>query len=188
MASKRRPRGKRINPTFFVFCEGQTEEEYVKFLRSVYRIPIEINSKRAGDKISKSFINNYLRTKTRHKKDEIFLMYDLDVEGTLDRLNTIDRILLVSNPCIELWFLLHFRDQRANISTSKCIRALEDSSPNYQKGKLTDNLKRILIDSVNDAILRSEQLNNHDNPSTTVKEFIEHLESAKREKTKANNL
>lgn len=80
MASRRKSRGKRINPTFYVFCEGQTEEEYIKFLRSKYRIPIEINSKRAGDSISQRFINSYLRTKTRHKKDQIFLMYDLDVE------------------------------------------------------------------------------------------------------------
>ncbi len=185
MASKRKPRGKRINPTFFVFCEGQTEEEYVKFLRSIYRIPIEINSKRAGDNISNRFINNYLKTKTQHKKDEIFLMYDLDVEGTLDRLKNINKILLVSNPCIELWFLLHFRDQRNYISSSNCIRAVEDILPNYEKGKLTDSLKRILIDSVNNAILRSEQLINHDNPSTTIKEFIEHLESAKREKNES---
>ena len=115
MASRRKPRGKRINPTFFVFCEGKTEEEYVKFLRNVHRIPIEINSKRAGDSISQRFINNYLKSKTQHKKDEIFLMYDLDVEGTLDRLNDLEGILLVSNPCITLCFLLHHREHSDNI-------------------------------------------------------------------------
>ena len=48
MGSRRQSRGKRINPTYFVFCEGETEEEYVKYLRSVFRIPIEINSKKLG--------------------------------------------------------------------------------------------------------------------------------------------
>ncbi len=185
MVSRRKPRGKRINPTFFVFCEGQTEEEYVKFLRSVYRIPIEINSKQTGDNLSKRYINNYLRNKARHRKDEIFMMYDLDVPGTLDRLNNLNGILLVSNPCIELWFLLHFRDQRANLSTANCLRALVQSSPHYEKGRLPDSLKRALIDCLNEAVQRSEQLNNFENPSTSVNQFIEHLELAKKNKNES---
>lgn len=34
MARKRRaPKGKKMNPTFFVFCEGETEEAYVRLLK-----------------------------------------------------------------------------------------------------------------------------------------------------------
>lgn len=185
MASRRKSRGKKINPTFYVFCEGQTEEEYVKFLRSKYRIPIEINSKRTGDRISQQHINNYLKTKTRHNKDQTFFMYDLDVDGVLERLNQLDGTLLVSNPCLELWFLLHHQDQRANISTSNCFRTLRTICPDYEKGKLSDNLKSRLIDNLEDAIIRSEQLNRHDNPSTTVSDFIAELNKVKREKNES---
>lgn len=39
MARRRRePKGKKINPTLFVFCEGDTEEAYVNLLKSIYRI------------------------------------------------------------------------------------------------------------------------------------------------------
>lgn len=185
MASRRKSRGKRINPTYFVFCEGETEEEYVKYLRSVYRIPIEINSKRTGDKISQGFINSYLNTKTRHKKDEIFLMFDLDVEGTLEKLRELTGILLASNPCLELWFLLHHKEQRASISTTNCIRALQNIWPNYEKGQLTENQKRELIEFLDVAIERSHQLNLHENPSTSVVKFIGYLNEAKRDKNES---
>ena len=187
MVSRRKSRGKRINPTFYVFCEGQTEEEYVKFLRSKYRIPIEINSKRAGDDISQRFINSYLKTKTSHKKDQVFLMYDLDVEGTLERLNQIEGTLLVSNPCIELWFLLHHQDQRASIASENCVRQLGTHCADYEKGKLSENLKNTLIESMDDATERAERLQRFDNPSTTVNDFITELERVKRSKRREKN-
>jgi len=51
-ASKR----KRINPHFWVFCEGKTEESYISYLRSMYRIHIEIVTKIVGNKITDRFI------------------------------------------------------------------------------------------------------------------------------------
>ena len=35
-------KGKQMKPNFFVFCEGETEIAYVKFLRSLYRAPIQV--------------------------------------------------------------------------------------------------------------------------------------------------
>ena len=43
MARKaKQPRGKKMNPTFFVFCEGKTEAAYVDLLRRSFRVPVEI--------------------------------------------------------------------------------------------------------------------------------------------------
>ena len=39
MPKYRKPQGRSVRPTFFVFCEGETEEEYVSFLRSHFRVP-----------------------------------------------------------------------------------------------------------------------------------------------------
>lgn len=109
--SRKHPKWKKIRPTFFVFCEGETEEQYVKILKSHYRIPIEIDSKKAGHSISQKYINSYKKSKFTHKKDKTFLLYDIDVQGILTKLKAIkDSILLASNPCIELWFLLHFKE------------------------------------------------------------------------------
>ena len=43
MARKaKQPRGKKMNPAFFVFCEGKTEAAYVDLLRRSFRVPVEI--------------------------------------------------------------------------------------------------------------------------------------------------
>jgi hypothetical protein len=49
---KREAKGKKINPTFFIFCEGPSEAEYIKFLRTKYRVPVEIFTKVLRNKIS----------------------------------------------------------------------------------------------------------------------------------------
>jgi len=95
------PRGKKIKPAFFVFCEGETEEQYVKFLRSQYRISIIINSKIAGNRITESYIKHYKKTKFTHQKDKDFLIYDLDAPKILERLQTIDNATL-----LPFWFLI----------------------------------------------------------------------------------
>ena len=105
--SSRKPsKGKKINPKFWVFCEGETEKAYVRLLRSIYRLPIEIKS--AGNDIDESYIRRYKLGKPTHKKDQDFLLYDADVEVILNRLKKIKGVkLLASNPSVELWFLLH---------------------------------------------------------------------------------
>lgn len=79
----RKPKGKLINPTFFVFCEGKTEELYIKFLKSKYRLPIDIDTKIAGNRINASHIRNYKSRKQIHTKDKTYLMYDLDAPKML---------------------------------------------------------------------------------------------------------
>jgi len=69
----RKPKGKEINPTFFVFCEGETEEQYIGFLRSEYRLPIVIDAKIAGNRITEKYIRNYKDSKLTHPKDKAYL-------------------------------------------------------------------------------------------------------------------
>ena len=105
MARRRsKPRGKKINPTLYVFCEGETEESYINLLKRDYRIPsIIIHAKTKGSDITARFINEYKKDRPTHPKDQIFLFYDLDVSGILDRLQKIgNSTLLVSNPSVEL--------------------------------------------------------------------------------------
>ena len=60
MSSERQAsKGKKINPHFWVFCEGKTEEAYIRFLRSEYRLPVEIVTKIAGCDISERYIRSY---------------------------------------------------------------------------------------------------------------------------------
>ena len=182
MGRKRNPpRKKEIKPTFFVFCEGETEEKYVKFLRSQYRIPIEIDSKVTGQKIDKGYIRRYKKDKTIHDKDRDFLLYDLDAGDILERLtSTPDATLLASNPCFELWYLLHFEDQTAEINCRECRRRLSDRNQEYRRGVLNSRLKQVLEENREDAVHRARSLNHYNNPSTTVYLLLEALEEVRR--------
>ena len=109
---RRKPQGRKINPTLYVFCEGATEEAYINLLKTEYRLPsVVVHPKVKGIDISERFINRYKQEKSTHPKDRTFLFYDLDVTGTLAHLQKIkNSILLVSNPTVELWFLLHCKN------------------------------------------------------------------------------
>ena len=171
-------RGKKINPNFWVFCEGETEEAYVSFLRSRYRIPITIVPKIVGNKITERFIKSYKKDKPVHEKDKDFLMYDADVPELLEQLKAINSaVLLASSPSIELWFLLHYKNQTARITTKECIKELNNRNRiSYQKGVIDCKLKSKLSSSFLEANKRSKKLKLFQNPSSNIYVLIEILE------------
>lgn len=171
-------KNKKIRPHYYVFCEGKTEEAYICFLRSKYRIPIEIVSKIIGSNITNRIINSYKRGKPTHNKDKDFLLYDSDVPEVLERLQNIQSAtLLASNPSIELWFLLHYKNQAAHISTDNCIQQLSNRNQNdYKKGLIDNKLKEKLNQRISTACKRAKQTRLYENPSTIIFELIEILE------------
>jgi hypothetical protein len=181
MTSKQRQsKGKLVKPTFFVFCEGETEEVYVKYLRSLYRLPIEIDTKIAGNRITSQYLDNYKKQKTVHAKDKTFLIYDSDVEDILLKLQKIKGAnLLCSKPCFELWYLLHCLNQTAELTTNECVSKLKQNIRNYRKGELNDRIKCKLSDHKDEAISRAKLLTAFSNPSTNVYILVEALETVK---------
>lgn len=177
MARKTRvSKGKTMRPNFFVFCEGETEVSYVKFLRSQYRVPIQIIAKKSDSNISIKFVENSKREYERTDNDKTFLMFDLDVPDILPRLQKIPKaILLVSNPCFELWLLLHLTDIHDPLNTEECLNRLLAKLPDYLKGKLTEEHKKILTENVIAAISRAKKLKKNENPSSSIYLLIESL-------------
>lgn len=181
MSKRPAPKGKKINPHFWVFCEGETEEAYVSFLRSYYRIPIEIVSKIVGNRITEKYISNYKKDKFKDPKDKDFLMYDADVPETLERLKKISSaVLIASNPSIELWFLLHYKNQTATITGKDCCKELSNRNRNvYFKGLIDIALKSKLLENKTIACKRAKELEFHNNPSSNMHKFIEILDGVK---------
>jgi len=179
---RRKSRRKQINPTFWVFCEGETEESYINFLRGHYRIPsIQIHSRVKGNSISSNYITSYKQDKPTHEKDINYLVYDLDVEGMHAKLKEIDDCtLLVSNPCIELWFLLHYKNQRASADSKYCCKELNNRNKKYSKGIIDKKLQEKLKDKSKDAIERAKKLPKFNNPSSSIYLFLETLEDLKK--------
>ncbi|MCL1603921.1 RloB family protein [Succinatimonas hippei] len=177
MARKTRvSKGKTMRPNFFVFCEGETEISYVKFLRSHYRVPIQIIAKKSDSNISVKFVENSKREYEKTDNDKTFLMFDLDVPDILQRLQKIPKaILLVSNPCFELWILLHLTDIHGPLNTEECLNRLLAKLPDYLKGKFTEEHKKILADNVIAAVSRAKNLRKCENPSSSIYLLIESL-------------
>lgn len=167
---------KQMKPNFFVFCEGKTEIAYIKFLRSLYRVPIQVIPKKGKSNISKDDIENSKRDYVTTNQDKTFLMFDLDVAGVLEHLQKIpDAELLVSNPCVELWFLLHYQEQKSKLTSKKCIQKLQSFTKDYKKGVLSEEEKNVLAANRDVAIKRAKLLEEYNNPSTTIYRLLELL-------------
>lgn len=183
--NKRLPKGKVINPTFYVFCEGETEEAYINYLRSKYRLPILIDAKIAGNRITGKYIQNYKKDKTNHPKDITYLVYDIDVTEMLRKLQAIkNTILLSSNPCFELWYLLHVQEQTAEITSKECIQKLKQQFPNYGKGLFNNDLKNKIEKGQSKAVNIASKLQEFKNPSTQMFVFINEIEKVKKQNNK----
>ena len=93
-------------------------------------------------------------------------------------------IMITSNPCIELWFLLHFEYTTAWLSNNDVINKLKKYYPKYEKNI---NIFPEIKDKVSEAIknakkLESFQLANNKiigmvdaNPSTEMYKIVEEL-------------
>jgi len=175
--NRRKSKGKKINPTLFVFCEGDTEEAYTNMLKSLFRLSsIQIHPKIGGNNITSKYIENYKKDKPTHDKDINYLVYDLDVADIIIRLNKIDNcILLLSNPCIETWFLLHYKNHKANNDSSYFYKELKNRNKTYKKGAIDKKLKEKLTTKFGEATKRAKELNEFENPSSTIYKFLEKL-------------
>ena len=90
-------------------------------------------------------------------------------------------MLIESNPSIELWFLLHYKNQTTNITTNKCIRELSNRNRNtYKKGIIDQQLEIKLSANYTKASERAKKLTLFNNPSSNINSFIDELENVKK--------
>lgn len=69
--------------------------------------------------------------------DEVWCVFDVDEHHYLSEAREQARVngvaLAVSNPCFELWALLHFQDQTAHLSRESARAILKTHLPRYDK-------------------------------------------------------
>ena len=182
MKKKRNLRpSRKMKQIFLVFCEGESEEAYIGFLKqNERRLPIRLIYHKT--KLDAGKIERQIRAEKIDDDDKIlsFLMYDLDVEGIAEKIAACKgSISIASNPAIELWYLLHIKEQAAAISTDNCIALLKKSDPawaSYKKGYLSETQKQQLWDNLGTASARAKCLPEGENPSSSVFRLIEAME------------
>ena len=102
----------------------------------------------------------------------------MDVQAINEKLLKCKAEMLLSNPCFEIWLLLHAKDQKAAIETDALIKELKKNAPvwkNYSKSAFTDTQKAFLNDNTYLAVVRAKGLKEFQNPSAGIYRLIELL-------------
>ena len=181
MASKReKAPDKRMRKIALVICEGETEENYLNLIKKWYKSPVRIVSHIEGTRITQALVDKHEQSLKISAKDKVdtFLMYDMDVQAINEKLLKCKAEMLLSNPCFEIWLLLHAKDQKTAIDTDALIKELKKSAPvwkNYSKSAFTDTQKAFLNDKTDVAVERAKKLQEFQNPSTGIYKLIESL-------------
>lgn len=163
MRNRKFEKRKASHRVFLVICEGEMEKEYIELLKRHYRLPVAIKTKVSGNKINRRLVAQYMKELGVGSRDEckVFFVYDADVVDIVGRLTSLDGNLILSNPCIELWYLLHVRDRRSPQRPEEMAKVLASSHPSwksYHKGCLEAEQSKFLIEQKESAIDRPETI------------------------------
>ena len=124
-------------------------------------------------------------------RDTVWAMFDRDEHPRfaqakdMARGNRRNRIrFAISNPCFELWGILHYQECDAPLDRHECQKKLGELCPGYsnKKGKIFDD-PEVIESKYQDAVGRAENAltrrreegDPEGNPSTTVHRLTEHI-------------
>lgn len=189
-------------PSVLICCEGEvTEPSYLKGLKNELRIrlcrievvPSGSNPKtivdHAVEKKREAARRARLEKDENLRYDEVWCVFDVDSHAHIPEAkqkaaaNGVQ--LAISNPCFELWLLLHFKDQRGHIERHAVQSACRGCMPGYDKEVPFDKV----FPHYESAVRRTVELNRWqecrgcagENPSTRVHELTERIRDLGRE-------
>ena len=169
---KRNTETRKQKPIILIIAEGKnvTETQYFKSFQtqhSDYNIKILIPghiTDPAGmqERIEKYWEQNELE---EEKGDVAFIVLDLDCDESKAKLITqLEKQskaakFVISNPCFEVWFLLHFRySTRSYYSSSEVVKDLQNFIPGYEKNS---DVAPLIGNSLAEALNNAEKLKKH---------------------------
>ncbi len=194
-----RPGGQRKRkPVVYIICEGEkTEIKYFKSYRTrdsiitIEPLPSKYQAAKALVEHAQSKIIQL--DYDQSNGDEIWCVFDRDNNSDAD-LGSAEQLarrlgyqIAYSNPSFELWYLLHFVDQRGKLADSDAVERLLDRQerlPEYDKTKdYSARLQRYRTEAIVRAQRRLEELategqkliRREGNPYTTVHELVQYL-------------
>ncbi len=180
--------------TVVVFCEGEASEpDYInglKRLPNIYgnvAIDIEIATQRG---VPLTLVQAAIERSTDSEVDECWCIFDVEWPKNHPHLKRAIATaaehgirLVVSNPCFELWLLLHFENQTAFMATQEAerrSRRLEGRAGKRIDASTYMPLRHTAVGRAMKLTQRHEQngtLFPNDNPSSSMYEFLASIES-----------
>lgn len=122
------------------------------------------------------------------RRDTVWAMFDRDIHARFDEAIDLARgnniPLAISNPCFELWGILHYQEQHAELNRHECQRKLGELCPDFnaRTGKVFDDwnaIEQLYMAAVERAETsvqrRDEEGKPGGNPSTTVHKLTEFI-------------
>lgn len=193
------PRGKttrKRNPIVMFAVEGdnQTETKYLESFRRRGGPTITFAAGNATDPIG--MMDDLEKSAQKHdlspeNGDRAFCLIDMDtnpkkqsqIDNALKRQNKLIT-LITSSPCVELWFLCHYRYSTRSLTSAEAFNELKK----YCSYKKNENIYPLIADKTAVAIQHAKKLNAYHreqghkehtfdcNPSTDVYKVIEFLQ------------
>ena len=183
------------NPVVYLICEGsETEIRYFKRFRSrgcnIDIIPISSQYKSADRLVQKAKATMGNNPYYPEDGDSIWCVFDRDDNSNEVLLRAKQSAqkegyhLAYSNPSFELWFLLHFVNQQAEVEDCQALIPLLKQTnriPDYEKNKdYFDVLKPLQATAIQRAKARAcqiqcqgiEPISRQSNPLTTVQKIL----------------
>lgn len=131
---QRKPKQRHI-PVDLIVCEGETEVEYLGALAKLLRIHVDIKKSKGSDPLS--IVNT--AKKTAKGYDQVYCVFDKDNHDAnfteaIHLCKRLGFIPIISNPCLELWFLKHYIFRQAALGgPEQTVKALLKHLPEYEK-------------------------------------------------------
>ncbi len=180
---------------YIIFCEGKiTEPQYLRDFAKAHRnelvrvIPVGVGkdpSKVLEDAISRKGVEHAKAKTSGNSFDTTFSIWCIVDTDDHQKLNSSRQQakkagigFCISNPCFELWVLLHKQDHRAYISSADVQNQLNKALPSYRHSK-----KPIIpyaeihhfYSCAHQRAVALKSTNSSDNPSTDIYRLLEKI-------------
>jgi hypothetical protein len=198
---KRRVAVRQPRKTILIFCEGErTEPEYLDALkrqpwvRDIAAVDLRVKTGHGGGSVPTTLVS--LAADARRKAldeegeiDEFWCVFDVEwprnhphLRGAIEQARQGGIELAISNPCFELWLVLHFQDHSSWLDNDHARRLRQNLDGSDNKG--IDAATYMPL--VRDAVTRAKELDErhrqngttfpHDNPSSGMHRLLATIE------------
>ena len=176
--------------TFLIFCEGErTEPEYLNALkllpsvRDVAAVDLRVQTRNGGS-VPRTLVSMAVSARNKAIKeeaeiDEFWCVFDVEwprnhpgLKEAVEQAERNSIQVAVSNPCFELWLILHFRDYGRWLDSRNASRLRRELDGSSDKGLDTTRYMPLIFDAARRAVLLDERHERdgthfpHNNPSS----------------------
>ncbi len=167
-----------------IICCGITESNYLKAFISKHQLGIKVIDE--GKKAPSTIIKKLIRNHSDKRNSPIYIVCDKDrfsiekSEKIINEHSAKNIKIILSNPCFELWLLLHLKTCGKNLDTKECQHIWKKTFKKLFGKKYKKNEKQIfklLEPKLNNAIKNSKKLSTPDSKNTTQTDVFKLIEN-----------